>query len=45
MESNDKIEIKKNSGDNSDNVKHQQVDLDRLNKNKDNDPITQRLIK
>ena len=31
--------------ENSNNIKHQQVDLDRLNKNKDNDPITQRLIK
>ena len=27
------------------NILHQQVDLDRLNKNKDNDPITQKLIK
>ena len=31
--------------ENSNNIKHQQVDLDRLNKNKENDPITQRLIK
>ena len=43
-ESQPKINIK-SSGDNSDNIKHQQVDLDRLNKNKDNDPITQRLRK
>ena len=43
-ESQPKINIK-SSGDNSDNIKHQKVDLDRLNKNKDNDPITQRLIK
>ena len=38
MERNAKIQANKNSGDNSDNVKHQQVILDHLNKNKDNDP-------
>ena len=40
----DQIKVK-HTPDNDNNVKHQQVDLDRLNKNKDNDPITQRLIK
>ena len=35
----------KSSGDNSDNIKHQQVDLDRLNKNKDNDPTRRTKMK
>ena len=41
----EEIKIVHNTPDNDNNIKHQQVDLDRLNKNKDNDPITQRLIK
>ena len=34
-----------NVPDNENNIKHHEADLARLNKNKENDPITQRLIK
>ena len=37
--------IKHNIPDNENNIKHNKADLDRLNRNKENDPITQRLIK
>ena len=44
---NEKEEVQaiKHNPDNENNIKHQKVDLERLNKNKENDPITQRLIK
>ena len=45
---NEKEEITKiihNVPDNENNIKHHEADLARLNKNKENDPITQRLIK
>ena len=42
---NPQIYLPYNVTENPNIVVHQQVDLERLNKNKDNDPITQRLIK
>ena len=36
--------IKHNIPDNENNIKHNKADLDRINRNKENDPITQKLI-
>ena len=41
----EEVKTIKHNPDNENNIKHQKADLERLNKNKENDPITQRLMK